>query len=226
MLAVFGGRTVRRFQLDLATTHATELRPALRMPTDSISWLRIFDPGKTGNLVGMAGGWEHDYSDHQTVWVYRKVGSRIETTKLKNFDYSLLRSDASGTLVMLDQGPSIVVMRNAKVESRTAIPDLAFPIVVNADVTRIASKVGQEIVMRDGHGAELWRTSLCGANQLGFIAGGTRLAVSAPGGFVALDAATGAQLARECAWSFGLHDTLPTGSPMNQATVCEDPVVQ
>jgi hypothetical protein len=226
MLAVFAGRTVRRFEVDLATTRATELRPALKLPSESVSWVRLFDPARSEGLVGMAAGWEHDYSDHQTLWLFRKVGSHIETTKLKRFDYSLIRSDATGTVVLLDKGPSIVVMRGGKLVSRTETPDLVFPVVVNANVTRIASKAGQEIIMRDGHGGELWRTSLWGANQLSFIAGGSRLAVSAPGGFVALDAATGRQLARECAWSFGLHDTLPTAMPVNLATVCEDPVVQ
>jgi hypothetical protein len=226
MLTVTAGRTVRRFQIDLATTKVAELRPALKMPTDSITWLRIFDPATSGGLVAIAAGWVHDWSDHQSAWVYRKVGSRIETTRIKKFDYSLLRSDAAGTLVLLDKGPAIVVMRDAKIVSRTEIPDLVFPIVVNADASRIVTRVAQEIVMRDGHGAELWRTSLWGANQLGFIGGEKRLVVSAPGGFVALDAATGARVARECAWSFGLHDTLPPGTGMNLATVCEDPVVQ
>jgi hypothetical protein len=226
MLTVSAGRTVRRFQIDLATTKVTELLPALKMPTDSIAWLRIFDPARSGDLVAMAVGWEHEWSDHPLAWVYRKVGSRIETTRLKQFEYSLIRSDAAGTLVLLDRGRAIVVMRDGKVVSRTETPGLVYPIVANADASRIATRVGQEVVMRDGHGAELWRTSLWGTNQLGFIAGDKRLAVSAPGGFVALDAATGARVARECAWSFGLHDTLPPATPMNLATVCEDPVVQ
>ncbi len=227
MLTVFAGRTVRRFRIDLEATRATELRPALKLPSDSISWMRLFDPAKADGIVGIAAGWEHEYSDHQTAWVFRMVGSRIKTTKIKAFDYSLIRADATGKLIMFDsKAPAIVTLRGGTVESRTETAEMTFPVATNADATRLAMKVGQEIVMRDSKGAELWRRTLWGASELRFIAGDTRVVVSAPGGFVALDAATGAQVARECAWSFGLHDTQPAAAPLNIATVCEDPVVQ
>jgi len=227
MLAVSVGRTVRRFQIDLEATRATEMRPALKLPTDSISWMRLFDPAKADGLVGIAAGWEHEYSDHQMAWVFRMAGSRVETTKIKAFDYSLIKADATGKMIMLDsRGPAIVTMRGGTVESRIETREMTFPVAANRDGTRLAMKVGHEIVMRDSKGAELWRRTLWGANQLGFIAGDTRVVVSAPGGLVALDAATGAHVARECAWSFGLHDTQPAAMPVNIATVCEDPVVQ
>lgn len=227
MLAVSAGRKVRRFQIDLEATRATEMRPALKLPTDSISWMRLFDPEKADGLVGIAAGWEHEYSDYQTAWVFRMVGSRIKTTKIKAFDHTLIRTDATGRMILFDsKGPAIVTMRGGTVESRTEIADLTFPDAANADATRLATKIGHEVVMRDGTGRELWRTPLWGASQVGFIAGDTRIVVAAPGGLVALDVATGAQVARECAWSFGLHDTQPAAMPVNIATVCEDPVVQ
>jgi hypothetical protein len=223
MLDVWFGRTVRRFQVDLEASRVTELRPALKLPTESVSWIRLFDPAKANGLVGVAVGWETEYSGHQTAWVFRMDGTKVRTTKVKSFDYTLIKSDPNGAMYMFDgTGPALVVMRGDKVESRTVIPDLSFPMAINADATRIVTKNDQDIVMRDAKGAELWRTSIWNAAQMTFIAGGKRLVVSAPGGLVSFDAEVGRQLARECAWSFGLHDTPSTAMPTNIATVCED----
>jgi len=227
MLDVWFGRTVRRFQIDLDASTVTEQLPALKLPTESVSWIRLFDPAKADGLVGVAVGWETEYSGHQTAWVFRMDGKKIRTTKVKQFDYTLIKSDPNGVMYLFDgTGPALVVMRGDKVESRTVIPDMTFPIAVNADATRIATKSDQQIVMRDAKGTELWRTSIWNAAQMSFIAGGKRLVVSAPGGLVSLDAEAGRLVARECAWSFGLSEAPLTAMPTNIATVCEDPLLQ
>src|SRR5262249_55432799 len=145
----------------------------------------------------------------------------------KPFDDGLIKTDDTGRIFGHDAVKStLVVMRGATVEKRIPLPEGAQPVAISGDGTLVATQVGQEIVMVDDSGAEKWRASVWGGGALGFIGGGKRLAVQAPGGFVALDATTGERVARECAWNFGLHDKQPDPMNVAQTSVCEDPVVQ
>lgn len=224
MLAVFAGRTVRRFRLDLDATTATELLPALEVPVDQTSWLRLFDPEKSGELVAVAAGWDRNYLG--VLYAFRQSGRKITRTRTRPFEMTYVTSDASGRVVVVDHTTTdLVVMRGAEIEHRIDMPPGVMPVAVDRAGTRFALRDQQELVLVDGAGKELWRKMIWGMSTFAFFANDKRLAVAAPGGFIALDVATGEQVARECGWGFGLHETAPESSGQGSATVCEDPIV-
>lgn len=227
MLAVTKGRNVRRFRIDFATSTVEELHPALTMPLASTNWTRVFDPDKADGLIALAAGWDAESSDHGSLYAFRQVGTKIERTKVKPFDATLVGADPSGRLLAWDgAAPALLIVHGTTVERRVPTTGTLMAMAMDPAGRRIAMREGADIVIRNPAGAEQWRTTLWGASQLGFTASGTRLIVAAPGGYVAFDAATGERVARECAWNFGLYDAAPDASSMTSASVCEDPVVQ
>lgn len=227
MLAVTKGRTVRRFRIDFATSTAEELRPALTLPLATTNWTRVFDPAKADGLIALAAGWDSESSEHGSLYAYRQVGTKIERTKVKPFDATLINADPSGRVLAWDGTvPALLVVHGTTVERRVPATRGLMAMAMDPAAQRIAMREDSDIVIRDRAGVEQWRTTLWGASQLGFTADGARLVVAGPGGYVAFDAASGERVARECAWNFGLYDTIPDASSMSSASVCEDPVVQ
>ncbi len=227
MLAVTKGRTVRRFRIDFATSTAEELLPRLTLPMVSSMWTRVFDPEKADGLIALASGWDTESSEHSTLYEYRQVGGKIVRNKRKPFDATLISADPSGGVLAWDgTAREVQIGHGATVERRLPATAALTAMAMDPAAQRIASREGADIVVRDAAGVEQWRTTLWGASMLGFTANGARLVVAAPGGFVAFDAASGERVARECAWNFGLYDTIPDAFAMTSASVCEDPIVQ
>jgi hypothetical protein len=227
MLAVVDGKTIRRYRLDLTATAVEELKPALQRPVASVMWVRLFDPDKANGLAGLVGGWASDYSEHAALYAYTRSGKKLVRSKLAPFDGQLVSSQPNGRSFAYDAvTQELLTMHGTEIEARTPLEARARPHAIDPAGNRFASRDEQDIVVRDARGAELWRATVWAANTLGFVADGTRLIVTAPGGLIAFDAGSGERIARECGWNFGLHDTLPETFGVAFTSVCEDSVVQ
>jgi hypothetical protein len=224
MLAVILSDRVRRFRIDLEAGKAIELLPARSLDIDSVSWVRIFDPERAGGKAALVLGWENVNSEGQTLWTFEQKGKRLKKTRHAPLETSLIRSDAAGRLVMLDNRKSsaIVTMQGDQVESRIEIERITMPIGVDLPGGHFAAKRDHDVVVLDRTGKELWHKTVWGAHTLIFVDGGKRLVVGAPGGFISYDAASGAEMKRTCGLEFGLYDKEIVAFGSGQAPVCEN----
>jgi hypothetical protein len=230
MLGVIADGKVHRFQIDLENDKVTELKPEIAFAPGIVpAWVKLFDPAKANGIVAIAQTWESQQSSKQTLNEYRQVGGKIEKTVLGPFDAMPLRTEEDGRFYTFDGNglsPAIIQWRGGHEELRIPVPAASAPMAVSRAGDRFAVHVDNDVVMLDVKGHELWRHTIWGANTLGFIAGGKRLGVLAPGGVVALETDSGKQVARECGWRFGLHDKPLDAGAIGMAPVCEDPIVQ
>jgi hypothetical protein len=230
VLAVRIGRDLRRFKLDLAANTSTEQLPRIRSNDYSQSFVRAFDPTIANGLVAVVVSWPREYSEHLALTYYRLVNGKITQRREKKFEGQILRASPTGELVVFANGTStpaaIRVLKDGVVVREIALEAARAPLATHPTELRFASRDNHDIVVFDETGKDVWRKSLWGAANLTFTRSGKRLIVAAPGGLVALDAATGEQVTRECGFEFGLHDTPADFGPHGFATVCEDPIVQ
>jgi hypothetical protein len=223
MLAVTHGHAISRYLLDLAHDTATELKP-LRIKGSAVS-VRLFDPAVAGGMTAAVTGWDSDFANNQTLTIYRGKNGPL---RIHPFNGQLLDARADGTMFVFDRTgktPELRVMKGKTVIHKTPL-GASLTATSNADASRIAYIGSDDVVMVDATGAELWRQSLWGAQQVTFTADATKLFVRAVGGIAILDATTGIRTALECGWNFGVTEQANGTNPINVAPVCEDPMLQ
>jgi hypothetical protein len=221
---------LHRYKLDLATTSSTEMLPAITMNDYSLMFVRVFDPEKTGGLAAVTVSWPKEWSDYQALTYYRIEKGKVVTKRYDKWEGQILRATADGELLVLLRGAEskLLFMKDHQTVREVKLDKLVPPLAINLEGTRIAMRPepNSEIVMYDDNGTELWRKMLWGASTQMFTPSGARLIVAAPGGIVALDAATGDVVTKECGFNFGVHDKAPEFATHGFASVCEDSIVQ
>ena len=227
VLAVKTGKHLRRFKLDLVGNAAVEQLPKIRITDYSMSFVRAFDPEVANGLVAVTVTWPREYSNYQALTYYRLVNGKITQRREKKFVGQIIHASPTGELVILNGGVlPLQIMKDGVVVREIPRDGLALPLAADTTATHFATRVGNEIVMFDDKGVDVWRKPFWGAGNLMFTRSSKRLIVAAPGGLVALDAATGEQITRECGFEFGLHSAPIDFVPHGLTTVCEDPIVQ
>lgn len=219
LLAVAVERKLHRFQVDLAANTAREL-PPLRS-RGSLSTLRLLDPERAGGITALTVGWDHDYDEDYTLTIHRAKGA---PKKIRSFTGRVIDIDERGNLHIV-KGNEIQVRHGETTLASLRVDGLGAPVAVNADGSRYAVLIRNDIVVLDALGTEQWRKPMWGTAQLVFTTDGKHLAVRATGGLALLDAATGEREALECGWSFGLMTTPPQTNALASAPVCEDPML-
>lgn len=230
VLGIVAKNTLYRYRIDLTggTTTATELTPAVKLADNSLSYLQPFDASLADGLVAVTLGWEREWSEQQVLTFHRIVDGKMVRTK-QPFSGQIVRSRRDGQVVLLHHHDALTgyvlrVMRGDTLVREIKRDKLEMPLAVNADATRFATREGAAVVMLDEVGSELWRTPVWAASSM--LVTGSRVVIAAPGGFVALDIATGETVARACGFDFGLHVAVPEGRAQDMTPVCEDPLVQ
>lgn len=229
VLAIVDSGTLRRFRIDLETSAVEEITPPIRIAPLQVSALRAFDPAKADGIAAIVYGWDSDHAHYGSLTVYRQVGAKITKEKVRRFEGQIQGSDADGTMYVLAStkgGRELHVMRGSTIVRKAALTGHGTASVFNPDATLFASRENVDVVVHDATGKERWRKQMWGVSALTFTSDSKRLVAAAPGGYVALDAATGEQVSRECGWNFGLHDAAPEVAALGFAPVCEDPLVQ
>ena len=217
-------KPVRRFEIDLAKQHITELPPLDVRFKGTFVALHLLDPERAGGIVAVSLGWPSDYAEHTRLDTYRmEHGALVKQSR--SFDGQLVRVDPDGTQYTFERRELVVRRGDTKVATVKLAKMSNANISLDREGTRFVVLEGRDVVMRDDRGAEKWRTPVWGAAQVLFAPDDKRVLVRATGGFVALDATSGARAAMECGWGFGLSKTVPMFRSANAAPVCEDPAL-
>jgi len=210
---------IHRFELDLAKTAATELKPV--KVRGSLVSLRLLDPEKSGGITAITVGWAHDYDEDYTLTIYRDKG---KSKRIHPFVGRVLDIDETGKLYALS-GAKLEVRDGDKKPQTLELDRMGSVVAMKRDGSRFATVVDNDVVVLDGNGDELWHKPLWGTQQLVFTMDGKYLAARASGGLLLLDAVTGERKAMECGWSFSLMTTPPPTNALASAPVCEDPML-
>jgi hypothetical protein len=228
LLGVVHSRKLHRFRVDLESSTVTPLLPALTIDNvSSVSTIRLFDPEQAGGIVAVTVGWPSDHASQQALTVYRQHGTQIVRANAERFNGQLLHSLPSGRIYKLDyeRRAALHILEGSEVVDQKPLGKLGAPVAFLRDGSRIAFRDGYDIIVTDASLRELWRRPLWGASTMTFL-GSSRLVVQTGAGYIALDAATGEERARECGWNFGLHDEAPQTFSNGQTPVCEAPILQ
>lgn len=212
------GKKLHRYAFD---GHTMTPLPDIKVKTQATSFM-LFDSAKANGIAAAVVGWDNDYSNYETLTIYRDNG---KTTRVHPFTGSIAATSPDGTLYATEAGAVRIYRDGAKKPTVIKLPDSVF-FAVTSDGSHIAYTTRDELIVTDAKGTAQWRQPQWASNQLMFSADGKTLLVRGTGGFASYDTASGARLARECGWSFGLYDEALDGTAANAAPMCEDPMLQ
>jgi hypothetical protein len=219
ILAVSSGSKIHRFKLDLATNGVTPMT-TLRTRGSPIS-LRVLDPDKARGFSAVVLAWASDYDDYYTLSMYREQG---KPKHIRSFKGRMIDIDDNGNIYVVE-GNEIQTRHGETKVASFKLEHVGAVAAVAADGSKFALQVANDLVVVDNKGAEQWRKSLWGMQQLVFSKDGKHLAVRANGGVVLLDTTTGERTAMECGWTFSLMTKPPPTNALASAPVCEDPML-
>lgn len=218
LLGIKEGKKLHRWAFD--SNKMTALAD-IKVKTQTSSFM-LFDPAKANGITAAVVGWDSDYANYETLTIYRDSG---KATRIHPFTGTIVATSPDGTLYAAEAGAVRIYRDGAKKPATLKLPDSVF-FAVTRDGSHIAYTTRDELIVTDATGTAVWRQPQWASNQLMFSADGKTLLVRGSGGFASYDTASGARLARECGWSFGLYDEPLDGSAANAAPMCEDPMLQ
>ena len=202
MLVLASGRA-DRYVLDLAAMRATKLAPLLTRPGVEHVWLT--DPARANGVTAYAfsAGAAGNHFDAYT----EAPGNTapVPWTPLPDPQPTPKLVAADGTAYDLVEGHTLLARRGVTQTAVKLPPDLAawrLGAVSNAGEL-IVVLTEQEAIALDPHGAVRWRVPSGQDGSVTFASDDREVVIGTPGGLVAYDAATGAQIATGCGWSFG-----------------------
>jgi hypothetical protein len=230
VLALVGSTTTVRLRLELEKPEVMALPP---LETRELSSVVLFDPAIANGVCAIALNPEVSNRPDRS-------GTRVETfvepspgTRQVKSSHSKLYTegrpitvDRAGMLYVQD-GPSIAIYeRGAKQRAFPIEPrwgggpsfgdvgiDPAGTVLTLIDPTSV-------IAIDTATGAVRWRVLAWHPRRTVFASDGKTVAVLVEGGLLALDAATGKQLASTCGWGFGLTRTPPRTGMLGTPVVC------
>ncbi len=220
MLVQTSGRA-ERYVVDLATQRAIKLAPLLTRPGVEHIWLT--DPARANGVIAYAfsAGADGNHFDAYTeapgntapVPWRPTTGSPQPTPKLVTAD---------GTAYDLLEDHTLLVRRGAT-QTRVKLPADVVALQIGAVSTAgelVIVLTEHEAIAVDRRGAVRWRVPSSPYGSATFASDDSEVVIGTPGGLVADDAATGAQLAVGCGWSFGLWTAPIRDRTFGQAPVC------
>lgn len=219
---------VRRWRLELATGAVERAGRALRARPDS--FVKLFDPAEVGGVVAIAYQ-EIDEVLHVEWFTEAGAGAGsgpagkplVPSARLALPRTSAIDIDAGGTLWTLARSKvrQVTRYRQGRLVGKFTVPEAITGGAIDPAGQRLVASDGRALVAFDEGGKEQWRTWAVGSVGLMFSARGDRLFVAGQGGLVALDAATGRQVAARCGWGFGRAKE-EASSMLGAAPVCAE----
>ncbi len=220
VLAIADGGVIRRFSVDLERDRVDEL-PALDAST-SLQTMRLLDPARANGAIAIVAGYG---DDGERLITYRADGARrharIRGKRSAALEGNVLGIAPDGTVYLRTAG-AVIAQRDGKTGLHFPAGELSDLLVPDASGEHLASIHGTEVAMYLADGTVVWRQHVWGAQDVRFVAGGSRLVLRTAGGIVALDVATGARRAAACGFAFGLMTKTPQTGALNVQPVCED----
>ncbi len=197
MFAVASGRAIARFHVD-QNGSPTELRSlALHDEADQIA---AIDPQLGDGIVAVAieGSGDHEV----TIETFRESGS----TRARQPPGAATDLDRRGTAWLL-RGDRVVALHDGLRVADFAVDPGSHDLHASHDGAFVVIVEHDTLVAIDARGRERWRQSVDPRWSYTLTNDDKRVLVDTSGGLLVLDASTGAELARGCGWSLGLHDT-------------------
>ena len=209
---------VHRFRI--ADGNATKLRP-LAGAADSLRPINLTDPSLANGVVAVVATYEGFVRVFEVPAQGDVDGKPIAARKLKlAADLNVLGVDVAGTIYTGNR-VEVVLYRAGE----PAAPPVRWPIAdawlaaASRDRKHVAFAIGNNVaVVVDGK--ERWRAPVEHIRHFAFGATDRVLYVSAAGGLLAFDAATGERVAAACGWGLGLYDMPEPAMAPNVPSAC------
>ena len=209
-----------RYAIDPATLGVTPLR-SLKTPTWGV--FTLLDPAQAGRAVAVTVEPSRT-SERWTIATYYDDGKPTEAidprTKVE-VSGQPLGTDRSGMTYIYDGRQHVTRYQHGKAAGTFDLPISSETPHVEVDPSgvMVARGIRKVIVFAPG-GIERWQADLR-VEQTELTRDGQTLVVDTLGGLIAFDAHTGAQVAKACAWGFGLSDD-PPAEPGAAPSVCAE----